>query len=438
MKVTIVGGGSTYTPEFVSGLLSRRESLGVHELCLMDIALERLDVVGGFAKRMVSAQGDPFRVTTTSDLRSAIAGADYVVTQVRVGGMEARKADEYLGMRHGLIGQETTGVGGMAKALRTIPVILEVARTMHELAPDALLLNFANPAGLVVEALNRAVPGIQFVGVCNGPFSIQQNLLDIAARRRGLNVAGQSVVMHTLGLNHLSFSNAMLVDGQDIWSLIMSAYLEELHDGKNTHIPFDADTISALNMVPSSYLQYFYYTQRKLAQQQNWPPSRAEQVMEIEAVTLSQFHDVNLHTPPPELMQRGGAYYSTVATDLIASHAGNLGEIHTMNVRHNGAVAGWSPDWVLEMPCRVDASGITPLELPALPPVCTGLITQVKMYELLVVEAALNGDRNAAYSALLAHPLRPEADQIKTVLNDLFATHSAYLPQFAHAARALS
>jgi len=436
MKITIIGGGSTYTPEFVSGLLAQRATLAVSELCLMDIAQERLDIVGGFARRMVAANGDPFRITTTTDLHAAIAGAHYVVTQIRVGGMEARRADEYLGKRHGLIGQETTGVGGMAKALRTIPVILEVARAMRDLAPGAMLLNFTNPAGLVVEALNRAVPDVQFVGVCNGPFSIQQNLLDIAARRRGLDVTGHSVVMHTLGLNHLSFSTAMLVDGEDVWSLIMDAYLEELDAHSNGHIPFDADTIAALNMVPSSYLQYYYYTARKVAQQESWPPSRAEQVMGIEAATLRQFADLTLHTPPPELMQRGGAYYSTVATELIGAHAHNLGAVHTMNVRHNGAIAGWSPDWVLEMSCRVDASGVTPLALPALPPVCTGLITEVKMYELLTVEAALNGDRDAAYRALLAHPLRPAADQIGAVLDDLLTTNAAHLPQFALEGRA--
>ncbi len=309
MKIAVIGGGSTYSPEFINGLLTRRDSLPVDELWLMDVSQERLDVVGGFAKRMVEAHGSPFKVCTTTNQREAIAGASYVVTQVRVGGMEARRNDEYLGMRHGLIGQETTGVGGMAKALRTIPVILSVARDMRETAPNALLLNFTNPAGLVSEALNRYGGGVKFVGVCNGPFSIQQNLLDIIERRRGIATSGKDAVMHSLGLNHLSWSYGMTLDGEDIWPQVMDAYLDELRTGTNGHIPFDADTIEALNMVPSGYLQYFYDTDARIAAQSKWPPSRAERVMEVEADLLRQYSDPARTTPPDDLMKRGGANY---------------------------------------------------------------------------------------------------------------------------------
>lgn len=430
MKIAVIGGGSTYTPELVSGFLARKEALPLRELWLMDISPERLEVVGGFAQRMVEAQGEPFTIHITTDQRAAIAGADFVITQVRVGGLEARRGDEYLGLRHGLIGQETTGVGGMAKALRTIPVVLSVARDMAELAPNALLLNFANPAGLVSEALNRYAPNIRFVGVCNGPYSIQRNLLDILQRRRYISANGRNPFMAILGLNHLSWSFGLTLDGEDVWDTVIDAYLEELRDGKNGHIPFDEDTIAALQMVPSSYLQYFYYTQAKIDAQREWPPSRAEAVMPIEAGLLRQYADPALTAPPADLMKRGGAYYSTVATQLINAAVNDLDEIHTMNVRHAGAIAGWPEDWVLEMPCRVNAAGVHPVSLPPLPPVCFGLMAHVKSYELLTAEAAVTGDRMTAHQALLAHPLGPSADKTRVVLDELLESNRAYLPQF--------
>ena len=211
----------------------------------------------------------------------------------------------------------------------------------------------------------------------------------------------------------------------------MAAYLEELHAGTNAHIPFDADTIEALHLVPSSYLQYFYYSQQKIEGQKKWPPSRAEQVMEIEGSILEQFKNPDLKMPPADLMKRGGAYYSTVATQLINSAVNDLNQVHIMNVRHNGAVDGLPTDWVLEMPCQVNAQGVVPMPATSLPLVCLGLVTQVKMYELLTVEAAVHGDDKALYQALLTHPLAPEATQIRTVLNELLTINSPYLPQFA-------
>jgi 6-phospho-beta-glucosidase len=431
MKMCVIGGGSTYTPELINGLLADAQTLHLRELWLMDISEERLSILGSFARRMVENAGQPFQVYTTTNQREAIAGAQFVVTQIRAGGMEARRNDEYLGMRHHLVGQETTGIGGMAKALRTIPIILRVAQDMAETAPDALLLNFTNPAGLVSEALNRYAPQIRFVGVCNGPYSIQRNLLEIAQRRRGLASEGKQVLMQIAGLNHLSWSYGMTLDGEDVWDIVMDAYLEELKAGTNGHIPFDLHTIESLRLVPSAYLQYFYYTQRKIEQQKSWPPSRAEQVMQIEAGILEQFKDPALTIPPADLMKRGGAYYSTVATQLINAVVNDLNQIHVMNVRHNGAVSGFPDDWVMEIPCRVNATGVTPVADLNLPLVCHGLVTQIKTYELLTVEAAVHGDQQALYQALLAHPLGPAADQITVVLDDLLTTNMPHLPQFA-------
>lgn len=430
MKIAVIGGGSTYTPELVNGLLERRDQLPVTDLWLMDVSQDRLDSVGKFTQRMVEAQGSPFRVHLTTHQRAAIEGASYVSTQIRVGGMAARRGDEYLGRRHNVIGQETTGIGGMAKAMRTIPVILRVARDIAELAPTAMLLNFTNPAGLVVEAVNQHVPEVQTAGVCNGPFSIQRNLLDILHRRRGIDPQGKQSYMSILGINHLSWSYDLLLDGVSVWDQVIDAYLEELADGQNGHIPFDAATIRAIRMIPSAYLQYFYYTAAKVAYLASLPKSRAETVMALEDEMLEYYSDPDNTVPPPELMLRGGAYYSTVATQMINAHYNDLHEIHVANVPHRGAVAGWNPSWVLEMPCEVSRAGVIPMRSEPLPPTEAGLMGHVKAYELLTVKAAVEGDRTAAYQAMLAHPLGPAADQIDTVLDDLLNTNRDYLPQF--------
>lgn len=425
MKVTVMGGGSSYTPELIKGFLDRIDSFPLTELWLMDISQERLDIVGRFAQRIVEAAGVPFKVVLSSNQREAVAGASYVTTQLRVGGMSARRQDEYLGNRHHLIGQETTGVGGMAKALRTIPVILSIARDIRETAPGAMLVNFTNPAGLVTEALARYAADVPSVGVCNVPITTKMNLL----KRLGADVDPDRVELDTLGLNHLTWHRGLTIDGENVWSQVMEQFIADLRV-QGDHPEWDIATIESLQMIPNYYLQYFYYTDRKLAQQASWPPSRADQVIEIEAELLRQYADPALKQPPADLMKRGGAYYSTVATQLLNAHYNDLDEIHVVNVPHGGVIAGYPADWVLELPCRVSRSGIKPVAAPALPLAVNGLLTAIKTYELLTVEAAVHGDRNAAYQALLAHPLGPSADQVEAVLADLLRVNREYLPQF--------
>jgi 6-phospho-beta-glucosidase len=428
MKVAVVGGGSSYTPELISGFLERVGSFPLSELWLMDIQPERLGVVGGFGQRMVAARGSPFAVHLTTDQREAVRGASYVITQLRVGGMQARRRDEYLGRRHGLIGQETTGIGGMAKALRTIPVLLSIADDMAELAADALLVNFTNPAGLVTEALARHAPGVASVGVCNVPITAKMEILKRLKEDLGVPIAPERAALDTLGLNHLSWHRGFVVDGQDLWPRIMERFLSELR--AEAEPAWDLRTVESLGMLPNYYLQYYYYTARKLAAQELWPPSRAEQVMEIEQALLGQYAEPMRSEPPEDLMQRGGAYYSTMATQLLNAHYNDLGEVHVVNVPHAGAVAGWPEDWVLEMPCRVGREGIVALPAEPLPLACSGLVAQVKAYELLTVEAAVHGDREAAFQALLAHPLGPDADRVQGALEDLLETHRPHLEQF--------
>ncbi len=428
MKIAVIGGGSTYTPELVNGFLERTSTLPVTELWLMDIDLARLSIVGGFAQRMVQAKDQPFKVVLTDDQQAAIQGASYVITQLRVGQMPARVADEYLGQRHGLIGQETTGVGGMAKALRTIPVILKVAEDMQKLAPGALLANFTNPAGLVTQALQKYAPDIPSVGVCNVAIGTKMNIIEGLEHSTGTTITLDRVELDTLGLNHLSWHRGFKVDGEDVWPQVIESTLEQLRT--DAEAEWDLRTVEVLGMLPNYYLQYFYHTDRKLKAQQGWPPSRGEEVIEIEKGLLKQYADPALVEPPADLMLRGGAFYSTVATQLLNAHYNDLGETHIVNAAHKGAVKGWPEDWVLEMPCRVDKSGVHPLPAEPLPPVCFGLLAHVKSFELLTVEAAVHGDRNAAFQALLAHPLGPAADCIQTVLDDMLATNLRYLPKF--------
>ncbi len=427
MKVAVIGGGSSYTPELINGFLDRVDDFPVTELWLMDVLPERLEVVGGFAQRMVEAKGTPFKVHLTTDQREAVRGASYVTTQLRVGWMQARKEDEYLGLRHGLIGQETTGIGGMAKALRTIPVILSIAKDMEELAPGALLVNFTNPAGLVTEALARHAPNVPSAGVCNVPYNMKMTILDKLAAD-GVEIDPERAQLNTLGLNHLTWHRGFTVDGEEVWPRVIEKYVAELKEAEEPE--WEPHLIESLQMIPNYYLQYFYHTAHKLADQGKWPPSRAEEVMKIEDGLLAEYGEPDRTEPPEGLMNRGGAYYSTVATQLLNAHYNDLNEFHVVNVPHRGAIAGWPQDWVLELPCRVGKDGIVPVAAPPLPPVVFGLLSQVKMYELLTVQAAVTGDREAAYQALLANPLGPSTDKAEAVLEDMLTVNKPYLPQF--------
>ena len=428
MKIAVIGAGSTYTPELIKGFIDLHERLPLTELALMDIQPQRLEIVGDFCERIVDNSGRPFKVTITDNRRDAIRGASYVITQLRVGFIAARREDEYLGKRHGLIGQETTGIGGMAKALRTIPVLLEITKDMLELAPGALLVNFTNPSGLATEALAKYAPGVPSVGLCNSPITTKMGILEGLEEVSGQHISPERAELELLGLNHLTWYRGFKIDEKDVWPQVLDAYLHTLRTEIEPEWP--PELVETLGMIPNSYLQYFYNTSEKLLNQQKWPPSRAEQVLQIEADLLRQYGDPKQITVPDDIMKRGGAWYSTLATQVIHAHRNDLGQVEIVNVRQGGAVPGYPAEWVMELPCRIDASGIHPLPAEPLPPVCFGLMAQVKSYELLTVEAAVHGDRNALYEALLVHPLGPEAGKVKLVMDDLLETNRKYLPQF--------
>ena len=421
MKVAVIGGGSTYTPELVNGFIAGARELDLQEVWLMDIDRARLDIVGGYAWRMVEAAGKPFELHLTRVRDDALRDAAFVETQIRVGGMRARLRDEELGARWGLVGQETTGVGGMAKALRTVPVILSVAQDMLALCPGAWLINFANPSGLVTEAIQRYAPDVRSIGLCNGPIGIQMRL----AQSRG--VSPYEVLLDYLGLNHLSWVRGAYLHGQDVWPEFFEEYLARLERSEDATLP--PWLAHALGAMPSSYLRYYYRTAAVVEAQETRQP-RAARVMEIEQQLLARYADPDLTSLPPELMERGGAYYSTAAVNLMLALQRKRSEVHIVNTRIGDAVPGWPGDWVAELPCRVSAAGVYPLPARPLPPLADGLVRMVKAYELLTDEAAVTGSVEAALQALVAHPLGPGADRAPAFWDDLLLTHAQYLPAF--------
>lgn len=428
LKVAVIGGGSTYTPELLQGFIDRQDVFPIDELWLMDIDGERLSVVGNFVKHIAEINNAKFKIVLSQDRIAAIKNASYVITQFRVGKMEARREDEYLGKRHGLIGQETTGIGGMAKALRTIPVILDIANDIREYAPNTMLINFTNPSGLITEALKRYASDVNSVGVCNSSLTTKMEILNSFSEKMEMEIPPQKVHIKTLGLNHLTWFYGFEIDGLDYWPQIMDSLIAEMQSAEEPL--FDPATIKVLNMLPNYYLRYYYYTDKMLKLQEKWPPSRAEVVSEIESNLLKLYRKSDQDEIPEMLMQRGGAYYSTVATQLMNAHHNNLGEVHVVNVQNKGAVTSWPEDWVLEIPCQVTSSGIFPIPTRPLPPVCESLVSMVKAYELLTVEAAVHGNQKSAYEALLTHPLGPSADKIQVALDDMLKTNRKFLPNF--------
>lgn len=422
MKIVVIGGASTYTPELIDGLIAFAPELSLTEVVLVDPHPERLAIITAFAQRMVAHQNGRFTVWGTADRTQALRIApDIVVTQLRVGGQAARHGDELLGRRNGLVGQETTGVGGFAKALRTIPVILDICADIRTFAPHATLINFTNPAGIVTEALLRH-GGIHAIGLCNNAMTAQRGI----AKRLGVDA--HEVHIEQVGLNHLNWIRQIRVGQSDVTTTILEQVMHDLAaDRDHLHIP--ASLISLLQALPSGYLDYFYLT-NEIIQKQQGEPTRAEIVMDVERRLLERYADVHLCEKPPELMERGGAYYSTAAAALIRSlHVGDEA-VHVVNVRNNGSLPDLPADVVVEVPSRVNRHGASALSHQPLAPVMHGLAAQVKSYELLTVEAAITGSHERAMSALLANPLGPGAAQVEAVWQDILTTNQQWLPQF--------
>jgi 6-phospho-beta-glucosidase len=407
MKLAVVGGGSTYTPELVAGLARERERLDLRELVLHDIDADRREVVGGLARRMLDAAGYTGSLSVTDDLDVALDRASFVLIQLRVGGQAARLSDETIPLACGCIGQETTGAGGLGKALRTVPVVLEIAERVRELAhDDAWIVDFTNPVGIVTRALLDH--GHRAVGLCNVAIGVQRHVARLLA------VEPRRVLVDQVGLNHLTWVRAVHVDGRDVLPELLRDHGDELaaHAGQPRRV------LEELGAIPSYYLRYFYFHDEVLDEQRTGVP-RAATVAEIERELLELYRDPALATTPKLLEQRGGAYYSEAATQLVASLAGGDGDVQVVDVRNNGTVAGLADDDVVELPARVEAGGPVPLPQAPLAPELLGLAQHVAAYERLAVAAAISGDRTVVHKALLAHPLIgqvPMADELVTAL----------------------
>ncbi len=420
VKIAVVGAGSTYTPELVDGLASRSEDLRIDELSLLDVDPERLEIIGGLARRILSRRGFAGSLSLTGDREEALEGADFVVVQLRVGGQAARLVDETLPLRFGCIGQETTGPGGFAKALRTVPVVLNLAEeTAKRGAPGAWLIDFTNPVGIVTQALLDE--GHRAIGLCNVAIGLQREL----ARRFG--VEPDRVRLEHVGLNHLSWERAVFVDGVDrLPGMLDSAEaLEELAE----HTEMPAALIAAQRAIPSSYLRYYYLTDEVLAEQRAGSV-RAQEVMEIERSLLELYGDPDLAEKPALLEQRGGAFYSEAAAQLMASLHAGTGDVQVVDVRNDGALPDLPDDAVVEIPARIDRDGATPLPLDPLRQEHLGLVQAMKAYERLAARAAITGDRTVALAALMANPLVRQYPIAAQLLDALLEANRAHLPRF--------
>jgi 6-phospho-beta-glucosidase len=405
VKIAVVGAGSTYTPELVSGL----GDLDVRELALHDIDAPRLDVVAGLAERMLDRAGFTGTLTRTTDLDRAVEGADFVLIQIRVGGQSARLSDETRPLACGCIGQETTGAGGFAKALRTVPVVLDIAARVRELAaPSAWIVDFTNPVGIVTRALLDARH--RAIGLCNVAIGFERSMA------RMLGVEPDRLMVDQVGLNHLTWVRAVWLDERDVLGELIAEFGDRL-SAQAGGLP--RELLDELGVVPSYYLRYFYAHDDVLSAQLAGATPRAVTVAEIERELLAMYADPALVTKPALLEQRGGAFYSECATRLVASLARGDGRTHVVDVRNDGTLAGLADDDVVEVPARVDEGGAHPLPQPPLAPELLGLVQHVTAYERLAVDAALTRDPSTARKALLAHPLVGQWGKIDALLESL-------------------
>jgi 6-phospho-beta-glucosidase len=427
LKVAVIGGGSSYTPELIEGFILNHRTFPVSEIMLVDIpeGQHKLSVVGGLAQRMTAKSGLPIKVRMTTDRRSALDGADFVSTQIRVGRLEARKWDETIPLKYGMIGQETTGPGGMMKGLRTIPVLLDIARDMEELCPDAWLLNFTNPSGMVTEAVSK-YSKIRSIGLCNSPIAAYKWISEL------YSVPIEDIYCEFVGLNHLHWISRIEINGE--------SKLPELLGNRNGYsaknVPqysWNATLLQSLGAIPSYYLKYYYMTRELLEEQQEAAArgeTRAETVSRLEDELFRIYENPELKEKPKQLESRGGAYYSEAAVRLMNSIYNDSGDIQTINVANNGILDFLPDDAFIEVNCHIKKDGPVPVPVTAVPESVKGLISAVKTYEQLTVKAAVTGDKGTALLALAHHPLVPSVNDAEKMLEEMLLQNKMYLPGF--------
>jgi len=417
-KIAIIGGGSSYTPEFIDGIITREKDLHVGEVALFDVDEARLRIVGGMVQRQVQHAELDTRITLTLSRPQALEGARFIASQMRVGQMAARIRDEKLPLKHGVLGQETTGPGGTLKAWRTIPVALDIARDVEKYAPSAWYLNFTNPSGIITEALLKHT-NMKVVGLCNNPINMQRQMALM------LGVRDEQLFLEWIGLNHVNWVRRIFLDGQDVTQRVFGA-LGESMDG----LPFDPELVRTLGVLPTYYLKYYYDHPLALAEAKAAPKSRGEVVLEVEKELFAKYQDPHQVVMPPELSLRGGALYSEAAIRLILSLHLDRRDVQIVVTRNAGAIPDLEDDASVEVPCVVGAHGVTPLHMGRLPETIRALCQQAKAWESWTVEAGVTGSRRAALMAMLVNPLVPSFEVAKALLDEMLEANRAYLPQF--------
>ncbi|MER5856202.1 6-phospho-beta-glucosidase [Streptomyces sp. NPDC059688] len=418
MKLTVVGGGSTYTPELIDGFARLRDTLPIEELVLVDPAADRLELVGGLARRIFARQGHAGRIVTTSDLDAGVDGADAVLLQLRVGGQAARQQDETWPLECGCIGQETTGAGGLAKALRTVPVVLDIAERVRRANPRAWIVDFTNPVGIVTRALLQA--GHRAVGLCNVAIGFQRKFAGL------LGVSPADVHLGHVGLNHLTWETDVRLGGPE-GENVLPKLLGEHGDAIADDVRLPRPLLDRLGVVPSYYLRYFY-AHDEVVRELRTKPSRAAEVAAMEQELLRMYGDPALDEKPALLAKRGGAYYSEAAVDLAAALLGGGGSPYqVVNTLNRGTLPFLPDDAVIEVQAAVGPSGPAPLPVPGLDPLFSGLVANVTAYEDLALEAALRGGRDRVFRALLAHPLIGQYAYAETLTDQLIAHNREHL-----------
>ncbi|ETI69116.1 6-phospho-beta-glucosidase [Neobacillus vireti] len=432
LKIATIGGGSSYTPELIEGFIHYYNELPVQEIWLVDVVdgKEKLEIVGNLAKRMVKKAGVPIEIHLTLDRKEALKSADFVTTQFRVGMLEARGKDERIPLKHGVIGQETNGPGGLFKALRTIPVILDICREMEELCPNAWLINFTNPAGMVTEAVLRFSNIEKVVGLCNVPIGMEMGVAAL------LGVDPNRVRIDFAGLNHMVYGLDVFVDGISVKEQVMTLLTdpEKSITMQNIHaMGWEPEFLKALNVLPCPYHNYYYKSGEMLAEElKNYQEggTRAEVVKKLEAELFELYKNPELAIKPPQLEKRGGAYYSEAAVRLIHSIYTDKRDIQTVNTRNNGAISNLPSDSAVEVSCIITSVGPKPIAVGELPMQVNGLVQQIKSFERAAINAAISGDYGTALLAMTINPLVPSDRIAKVILDEMLEAHKRYLPQF--------
>lgn len=435
LKVVVIGGGSSYTPELIEGFIKRYDELKITELHLVDIeeGKEKLDIIYNLSKRMIEKAKLPIKIFQTLDRKSAIKDADFIMTQIRVGGLDARVLDERIPLSHGIIGQETNGAGGMFKALRTIPVILDIVEDVKKYAKkDAWLINFTNPAGMVTEAIYRYTDFHRAVGLCNVPVNMKNQFAKI------FNVDEKRVEMDIVGLNHHFFVTDIFVDGKSSIKELLDKYisgeLQETPSMKNIEsLQWSKSLIKSLKAIPNPYLNYYFMTKEQLQKQKEQFKEndvRAEAVKEIEKDLFREYSNPNLHEKPKRLEERGGAYYSDAACSLVNSIVNNKKDIQYVNVLNRGAVTDFPYDSVIEVASIITSDGPKPMNYGKIPYKLNGTLQTIKTFERMVCEAAVKGDQDLAVAALTLNPLVDSDSVANEVFEEMYKAHRKYLLQF--------